>query len=133
MDWLLSGATAVALLVSVSPAQGGCPRERTRTVAPQLDYGPKQGCAGIDYRLGDLQLSSQQAACPTFVIYTPQHEQPEPSANETKLQLLRFDDVTMVSFRCDRSYLLFIPLGTTCVVDQVVRIGAVPRLLTVPC
>jgi len=134
MSWRLLVATLVAASCSLPlTAQEHCPQERAVTVPASTTYGLAQKCAGVSYVLGGVQLTFPNNTCPTHLIYTPEHELAQPSLNKTRVELVKTDPVTMVTFRCRRDYLIIIPVGSTCVVERTLNVGTVMRLITVPC
>jgi hypothetical protein len=130
---LVAAITVAASLCLSVAAQSSCPRERTKVVAADTSFGPPQYCPGVGYNLGGVQLQFPANACPMHLVYTPGHELSEPSQADTMVQVVGQNPITMVTFRCERSYLIFIPLGSTCVADRTFNLGTVLRLVTVPC
>ena len=126
-------ATLVAVLFPLSLLAQGCPREVTKHIGADIEYGPLTACTGIDYKLGNVTISTTQTGCPTFAIYTPPHEVADATLAETKVNVVAQVPITLISFRCDRSYLIFIPLSSSCVVASTSSIGTVLRMVTVPC
>ncbi len=114
-------------------AQGSCPQQTTEHVPGSVQNGPPTECTGIDYKLAGVTISTTESACPTFAIYTPPHEIARPNNAETKVQVVGHSPITLITFRCDRSYLLFIPLSSSCAVAGTSTVGTVMRLITVPC
>jgi len=130
---LIAAITVAVWLCLSAVAQSTCPRERTKVVAADTTFGPPQNCPGAGFQLGGVQLQFPANTCPLHLIYTPAHEIAQPSESETMVRLVAQDPITMVTFRCERSYLIIIPWGSTCVVDRVFNVGMVMRLTTIPC
>ncbi len=115
-------------------AQDNCPKERTKNVPADVTIGPLQNCGGFSYQIGGVQVGTPQNGCPLFVIYTPPYEIAAPSEAETKVVPMGAPSpVTMASFVCTTDWFVIIPIGTTCVLDKTVTIGAVGHLVTVGC
>ena len=130
---LLAAIAFAASFVPSAIAQNTCPQERATAVAANIAYGPAQNCPGIGYTLSNVQITFPANSCPMHLVYTPGHEIAQPSQNQTKVKLVGQEPITLVSFRCYRRYLLFIPLDSTCLVDRTVNLGNVMWLITVPC
>jgi hypothetical protein len=130
---LIAAITVAASLCLSAVAQLDCPRERTKVIPAATTFGPPQNCPGAGFQLGGVQLQFPANTCPLHLIYTPAHEIAAPSDADTMVRMVAQDPITMVAFKCERSYFVIIPWGSTCVVDRVFNIGTVLRLTTVPC
>ncbi|HEX5050520.1 MAG TPA: hypothetical protein VFZ65_01995 [Planctomycetota bacterium] len=127
------GCMLVAML-GVGPASAQCPNERTQAVPADLEIGAAQDCGGFQYRIAGVQVNSSDGGCPVFVIYTPPHEIAVASSEGTKVEPTGAPSpITMASFKCQTNWFLFVPIGSSCVLDRVVNLGFVPHLHTVPC
>lgn len=126
-------AILIAILFPLSLPAQGCPQQTTENVAASLTYGPQTECTGIDYKLGNVVISTTRSGCPTFAIYVPEHEIAVATNADTKVQVAGQSPITLIAFRCDKSYLIFIPLSSTCVVASTSTMGTVLRLITVSC
>ena len=125
---MFAGFLAVPML-----AQVACPMEKARHVPLDVDYGPAQECGGFSYTVGGVQIGATQKGCPLFIIITPPHDIAEPSILETKVQVTGVSRITMVTFKCTTTWILFIPIGTSCTADQTILGGTVQNLITVSC
>jgi hypothetical protein len=133
MTWKLLMVCAAALFLgSIGHAQGDCPREKAQSVPRDITYGPSVSCGGLSYSLGGLSLSTT-TGCPLFVLITPAHEIAVPTSAMTKVEHVGNDAVRIFFFSCRTSYLLFIPISSTCVFDNAANAGTVMRLVTVSC
>ena len=126
-------AALAAVLFPLSLLAQSCPREMTQHVPANIAYGPLTACTGIDYKFGGVAISTTQSGCPTFAVYTPPHEIAVSTTAETKVNVAAQVPITLITFSCDRSYLIFIPLSSSCIVSSTASIGTVLRLITVPC
>ena len=126
-------AALAAVLFPLSLLAQACPREMTQHVPAHIDYGPMTACSGIDYKLGNVVISTAQSGCPTFAVYTPPHEIAASTTAETKVSVAAQVPITLITFTCDRSYLIFIPLSSSCIVASTTSIGTLLRLVTVSC
>jgi hypothetical protein len=125
--------TCLSAVAQIKPAPSNCPRERTQLVAADLSFGPPQNCPGASFNFGGLQVQFPANACPLHMIYIPPHEIAAPAQTDTYVRHIATDPITMVTFKCERSYFIVIPLGSTCVADRTFTIGSVMRLITTPC
>lgn len=123
----------LSAFAQTKPVSSSCPRERTQTIAADITWGPAQNCSGGSVELGGVQVQFPANTCPLNVIYTPQHEIAVPSQNNTLVHHISLEKVTFISFRCDRSYLIIVPWGWTCVADRQFTLGPVMRMVTAPC
>lgn len=130
---LISATFAGFLAVPMLAQASSCPREKTRHVPLDVAYGPSQDCGGFTYTIGGVQIGAAQKGCPLFIIVTPPHDVAEPSTLETKVQVTGIIPITLVTFTCATDWLLFIPIGSSCTLDQSVPVGTVHSLITVPC
>lgn len=124
-----AGLLALPMLAQASP----CPMEKAKHVPLDVHYGPSQNCGGFTYSIGGVQIGANQKGCPLFIIVTPPHEIAEPSSLETKVQVTGTSNITMVTFKCTTTWILFIPIGTSCTLDQAIPTGQVQSLITVSC
>lgn len=130
---MLASLLAVSL-AAVAAAQG-CPRQVAETVPDSVSFQGNQGCGGATFNVGNLTISTGQHGCPLLAIYTPEHEIPryDPTSETKVLDGGPGGQVLVISFVCDTDYLVFIPLGTSCVIDKVVRGAVLKRLSTAAC
>ena len=124
--------TAV-LLQGATSAQDNCPQESAQAQPSTIQTGPPGACTGTDYQLAGVQITTAVVPCPTFCIYTPPHDIVVASTKRVRIETAALNPITLIRFRCDRSYFLIIPLGLQCVIDGTVVIGQVRSLTTVPC
>lgn len=122
-----------ALLHGATAAQDHCPQQSSQAQAASIQTGPPGACAGTNYELAGVQITTALVPCPTFCIYTPPHDLVVASTKKVRITTAALNPITMIKFRCDRSYFLIIPLGLACVVDNTATIGQVRSLTTVPC
>jgi hypothetical protein len=130
--WSLAASCALALAANTI-AQDNCPMQTTQNVPANLTYGPSQSCGGIDYHIGELQVSTMRGSCPLFVIYTPPHQIAVPSPLRTFVDVVGQVPITKVTFRCDTRWFLILPVGSSCIADQHLNVGSVQQLVTRPC
>jgi hypothetical protein len=123
----------VAALCAPLAAQDTCPHQQAQSVPQDVTYGPDQDCGGVNYRVGEFQLSSRLGTCPLFVLITPPHDQVVPSPLHTRVEVIAQQPITLSVFECSKTYLLFFTIDSTCAQSQQSNIGVVPTLLTVPC
>ncbi len=114
------------------PAQESCPMQEARTVAQTITYGPNVACAGLSYSIPGLQLTTA-TGCPLFATITPDHEVAVPSSKRTYVVSVGVSAGKLIYFGCRTSYLIFIPIGSSCEHLRDVNFGAYPRLTTAAC
>ncbi|MBL8723082.1 MAG: hypothetical protein JNK49_03510 [Planctomycetes bacterium] len=114
-------------------AQDTCPRQTTEARASTLVNGPASQCKGIDLRIGGVVVGTSNAACPTFVVYTPAHEVAVPATTRTQVGVVSSEPVLLITFACKQDWFLFIPIGSSCVLENVRNSGVVHHLVAKPC
>lgn len=114
-------------------AQGSCPHEKTQHVEASLQTGPAQKCGGVDYKLGDLRVSTIQDGCLQFAIYTPGHEIAVSAPYETLVEVTSLEPVTTMTFGCKQDWFLFFPIGSSCALERQTNTGSVRLMVTRPC
>ncbi|MFN7589747.1 MAG: hypothetical protein ACK501_00500 [Planctomycetota bacterium] len=125
---------AATFLGPVAAQQGDdCPREMAVAQPASVTNGPPGPCTGIEYQIAGVTVTTKAVACPTFAVFIPPHDQAGPSKNRTMVEETGQVPITMITFRCERSYFVFIPLGLECVVTGTQNAGTVRQLKTVPC
>jgi hypothetical protein len=122
-----------ALFHATMVAQDNCPKEQAQRIDASSQYGISNTCAGIHYQIGDVQITTPSTGCPSHVLYTPAHSIAVPSRGRTQVRAVAQDPVTLVTFHCVRDWLLFIPIGSQCVVKSTQSVGTVLQLVTEPC
>jgi len=130
---LLAATFAGLLAVPMLAQAASCPEEKARHVPLDVLYGPSQACGGFTYTIGGVQIGANQKGCPLFVIVTPPHEIAEPSSQQTRVQVTGTSPITMATFTCTTTWILFIPIGTSCTLDKTIQTGTVQSLITVSC
>lgn len=120
------------LALSLS-AQGNCPHEKTQHVEATLKTGPAQKCGGVDYKLGDLHVSTIQDGCLQFAIYTPGYDIAVTSPHATMVEVVSLQPVTTMAFGCKQDWFLFFPIGSSCALMSQTTGGSVPLMVTRPC
>ncbi len=128
---LIGVLTAFSLAAGVG-AQTPCPRTTAAVVPVNAQYGAAIACAGLTYSVGGLTLSTA-TGCPLFVTIEPRHDTAQPTKAETKAEIVNWTAGKIVYFRCRISYLIFIPISSTCEYDRDVNFGAFPLMQTTPC
>lgn len=123
---------ALALAAAAIPAQSSCPKEKAVTVPQHTVFGPLATCAGLSYSTGGLQVTTA-TGCPLFVMITPDHEVSQPSKQETMVVANGVTPGKLIYFACRTTYLIFIPIGSSCEYLRDVNFGAFQRLTTAPC
>lgn len=123
---------ACAALLLAAPAND-CPDQIARTVEESVIYGRALGCAGIQTQIGGVPINTG-ATCPSFVLVTPQRTVPEsmPGSN-TFVRPVGTVDSTLLVYTCEKSYLLFIPLGASCVLVRESVVAQLPVYGQFPC
>lgn len=126
-------ATAVAVLLpTVAAAQAPCSRTMATPVPESVQYGPSATCSGLSFSSHGVTLATSNG-CPLFVTITPRHHDVAPSRHATDAVRIGTVDSRVLFFVCRTNYLIFIPLGSTCVFDREVVWAQYPLLATVPC
>lgn len=139
MTWFFHPPAALAALflgaaLAAQTQPIPCPRVTASPVAASQYTGPVVSCgSGIRIELGGIAYTSEVSGCPLFVIFYPAHEVPQPSGSET--WVFEYAKVEAILFRlqCQKSYLIFIPWGSTCVHVDKSSVGTFSRLVTLPC
>jgi hypothetical protein len=134
MNWrCLAAVTAAALFTSFAAAQA-CPRERAQNVPADTRTGPPTACTSIDYTLAGVRVTGAGGVCPTFVVYTPKHQDAVPTDAETRVDTAGIVPVTLITFACERDYFLWlIPLSGSCQLKDTRQIATVMLLTTTSC
>lgn len=122
-----------AVCATALAAQTSCPMQTTQHVPENLSFGPTQACGGISASLPDLQVRLDGGRCPTFAVYTPPHDIAVPSAHQTYVEVVSQQPITMVTFQCQTSWFLILPIGSECVASKTSTIGSVLSLVARPC
>jgi hypothetical protein len=132
MNRRLFAAVAALLAAAFLPAQDSCPMQEARTVPQTIAYGPNVACAGLSYSIPGLQITTA-TGCPLFATITPDHEVADPSRKRTYVVSVGMSAGKLIFFGCRTSYLIFIPIGSSCEYLNDVNFGAFPRLTTKAC
>lgn len=127
-------ANAVATLFAAATlaAQDDCPRTMAVRVPQSVQYGVSVACSGVTYTSGGVTLSTA-TGCPLFASIVPEHHDIAPSKERTKAVEVGARPGLVAFFVCRTNYLIFIPIGSTCVFDRELVVGAYPILATMPC
>jgi hypothetical protein len=126
---------AAALLLPATLMAQGCPHQVARQIGESVTFHGVQSCGSVQVQISGITLSSANG-CPLMAKYTPAHAVPDyVPTSETKVQDLGPAGPTLViSFRCDSDYFLIIPIGSSCVVDQMFSAANMySRLATIGC
>lgn len=129
---VLAFAGAAVCAASLA-AQTSCPMQTTQHVPANITFGPTQACGGISATLPDLQVRIDGGRCPTFAVYVPPHDVAVPSQHQTYVEVVSQQPITMVTFECQTSWFLILPIGSECVASKSSTIGSVLSLVARPC
>lgn len=130
---VLTQLVCAMAIAAAAAAQDTCPMQTTQHVAGDVTYGPPQRCGGIDYQIGDVQISTMRDGCPLFAIYVPPHDVAVASATRTQVDVVGTLPITQLTFRCDTRWFLVVPIGSSCIADKQLNVGTVQQLLSRPC
>lgn len=134
MHWVANLGMSLSTMLPLMAQVPGCPYERARTVPTSWVTGPGGPCgSGVELELGGVTIKTPKTVCPLFVVITPTHEVSERSDRPTRTEVIGQVAEQTAFFRCDPDYLIFIYLGSSCVLDRIVVTGAVNRLVTKAC
>jgi hypothetical protein len=127
-------ATAVAALFAAATltAQDRCPNTMAVRVPASVQYGASVACSGVTYSSGGVTLTTA-TGCPLFATIAPEHHDIAPTTKRTKAVEIGARPGIVAFFVCRTSYLIFIPIGSTCAFDRELVAGAYPILATMPC
>lgn len=132
MNWMSLTAAAAAFCLAGPVLAQKCPRERAVTVAQTSVYGASVTCSGLSYSIPGLTITTT-TGCPLFVTVTPDHEVAMPATSETMVRAHTTVPGKIIFFQCRTSYLIFIPISSTCAFEREVNFGAFSRMTTIPC
>ncbi|MCB9877758.1 MAG: hypothetical protein H6835_09175 [Planctomycetes bacterium] len=121
-----------ALLAGALTAQS-CAHERARTIPASIDYQLFMDCGGIQFRAPGLTFDTGTKGCPLLALYTPEHEIAEPTTAATKVVDTDVVCDLLLSFTCERDWVIFIPIGSKCVHTRTTNGGVHHRRKTVDC
>jgi hypothetical protein len=133
MHWKSIVAAAAACSFALPAAAQSCPRERAQGVPLDVTYGPPQGCGSVTYAFAGVTLTGTKPDCPLFIVFTPAHDIAAPTSSETMVEVTSTVPVTVHYFRCDTDWLIVIPIGSSCVFQNMATLGARNLLRTIPC
>lgn len=126
-------AASFAVLCSLTLVAQNCPDQRATDVAGSIEYGPANSCPGIDFSYAGLQITQAANKCPTFALIKPPYQVAAPFEG-TKVEVAGTANAMLITFACQRDYLLWIiPDGSQCVVTTVRVAYGVNQLKTVGC
>jgi hypothetical protein len=124
----------VALVVTAfAHAQTNCPMEAARRIDMSVVQGQSQNCGGLNWSVGNVQVSTTRDNCPLFVIVTPAHDVAATSRNFTQVVPTASMPVTKVTFVCRPDYFLIFHIGSACVYGNQLNLGVVQLLNTQAC
>ena len=129
----MSASLLAFSLGAVAIAQ--CPHQVARQVPEEATFFGGQSCGGVKFMVEGVTLSTPMGSCPLFARYSPPHSVADfnPSSATRVLDAGPAGDTLVIFFKCQTDYLLFIPLGSSCVVDRVVIGAALRNLSTAGC
>ena len=133
MTWFVRSFAVLALIAGAHLA-AQCPRTSASFVAGSQSTGPVMNCGtGIHIEIGGVAYNSGSAACPLFILFTPDHEVPQAASTDTYTQSYAKVDTILFRLQCQTDYFLFFGIGSSCVhVDKSV-VGTFDRLSTLNC
>lgn len=129
---LIAAGLFLSLLSPFALAQG-CTYQTTKTVRAQLTLTGNQSCSGATFTVAGVAFSTPQSGCPLLGMIVPEHEIPETSAYETRIEKVGTVPCVAFDFLCKRDYFLFITINSSCVMNKRWNAGTVDRLKTVGC
>lgn len=132
MNYTSLMAAVAAFSLGVTAVAQKCPKERATTVPQSTAYGASVSCAGLSYSIPGLTITTT-TGCPLFVTVTPDHEVAAPAATETQVRVNATVPGKILFFQCRTSYLIFIPVSSTCAFEREVNFGAYLRMTTISC
>ena len=100
-----------ALLHGATAAQDHCPQQSSQAQAASIQTGPPGACAGTNYELAGVQITTALVPCPTFCIYTPPHDLVVASTKKVRITTAALNPITMIKFRCGPQLLPDHPAG----------------------
>lgn len=103
------------LALSAALSAQSCPDMVVRRQPLQQTIGPVLNCSSIQYRWRNIQIGNGVVGCPMFVVIRPEHDAPasQPGSG-TYVRPAGRSAITQLVFSCDISYLLFIPISSSC-------------------
>jgi hypothetical protein len=133
MTWFLRSFAGLALVAGAHLA-AQCPRTSASFVAGTHVSGPVVVCgSGITIEVGGVTFKSPSTGCPLYVVFTPDHEVPQPANADTYTQSYARVEAYLFRLQCLNHYFLFIGIGSSCVhLDKSVT-GTYDRLVTLNC
>ena len=129
-------ALGLVLPIAAQPpitTAGGCPYERSKSVAATFTPGMTVDCdSGIASQISGINISGT-TGCPLFVIVTPTHDVAERCDRATRTRVRDQFPEQMLTFECQQGYFLFIPTSSKCRLKDMKNIGKLFLLETIGC
>lgn len=135
MDWQVMKTFVVALSLALPSIAQTCPRTRAeeRKIDPTIQYGPSVACSGVSYSIPGFSISTA-TGCPLFVRIRPDAYSVSVRAQEeTETKLDQFQETIVMTFRCTPHYIIFIPISSTCDLENLTKVPGPHLLQTVAC
>lgn len=115
MNWNLSNFVAPLFLAVSAVAQNCAHTEAVQVREPNpVRYGAVVSCSGLNLVIDGIALQVN-TGCPLFVeIYPDTYSSTKLTTADTEAVLDQHQSITTHFFRCNVSYLIFIPISSTC-------------------
>lgn len=131
---MFSRIIAFLLVLSTTLLAQECPDMTVERQPLQQTIGPVVGCASLSYRWNGLQVGTGVQGCPMFVVIRPEHDAPRSQPDsKTFVRPAGRMAVTQLVFTCTYSYLLFIPISSSCNLSSDRVIGHLINYEVLPC
>jgi hypothetical protein len=106
---------AVLLTLSAALCAQDCPDQELERVPQNVHVGPTVNCSSLTYQWKDVRIGQGIVGCPTFVLIQPGYDSFRRSAGAgTWAQPAGQVAITQLTFSCDLTHLLFIPISSVC-------------------
>jgi hypothetical protein len=113
-------AALLAAMLAPLPAQDPCPDNTIKPIPTNVVSLASVPCgAGVKIDVGAAVYEVKEGLCPASIRIEPARDIPshEPGCG-TYAEVANQVDVVEIEFRCVKSYLIFIPLGSSCEVKD---------------
>ncbi|MBK8975823.1 MAG: hypothetical protein IPM29_07840 [Planctomycetes bacterium] len=128
--------TMLVLALPVAAQQGpnGCPDHGLKTEKTRAEFTFSTDCDGASIYIGNTGISVPRQHCPTLVTVTPTRDVPVHEAGSGMIAVKDGTvDVVTYRFRCKRDWVLFIPIGSSCVPDGQQIVARPSTYTLMPC
>lgn len=131
---MLKTIAAIAALGLATPALLECPDDIVRHEKARITYGRDIDCGTLSFQHQGIRLGGPNIGCPAFVLVIPPRDMPSKSpGSQTYVIPAGNVAVTLLTFSCSTEWFLFIPLSSSCVLNESKVVGQLITYQQLPC